>query len=189
MTLGVLALQGAFKSHIDAFARCGVTANEVRTAPQLEDCTALVVPGGESSTMANLFKTFELIDPLRAKLAIDMPVMGTCAGMILMANSISDGQPNQLCFDAIDIAVRRNGYGRQIDSFETDLAVAAIGDPPIRAVFIRAPVVEKIGPDVEVLAELDDVPVLCRQGNIVVSSFHPELTDDDRIHQLFLDTI
>ncbi len=175
--------------HCEALARCGVEAAEIRTAEQLERCHALVVPGGESSTMANLLNTFDLIDPLRSKLAAKMPVLGTCAGMILMAKTISDGQPDQLCFDAIDLAVRRNGYGRQVDSFEADLDIAVVGQPPVRAVFIRAPMVENVGTRVEILAEFDQVPVLCRQDNILVSSFHPELTEDDRIHELFIQMV
>ncbi|MCL4163840.1 UNVERIFIED_CONTAM: hypothetical protein GTU68_021599 [Idotea baltica] len=139
--------------------------------------------------MANLLKTFELVEPLAKLLADGLPTFGTCAGMILLARNISDGQPDQLSFDAIDIDVRRNGYGRQINSFEADLTVAGLDGPPIRAAFIRAPMVERVGEDVEVLARYEDIPVLCRQGSVLVSSFHPELTADDRLHHLFFDEI
>ena len=139
--------------------------------------------------MVKLLETFELDEPLAKLLAAGMPTFGTCAGMILLASSISDGRPDQLCFDAIDIDVRRNGYGRQINSFEADLDVDILGGPPLRAVFIRAPLVERAGADVEVLARYEGVPVLCRQDHVLVSSFHPELTDDDRLHRYFLDRL
>lgn len=191
--VGVLALQGAFAKHVEALGRCGVDAFEVRTAEQLDRCQALVVPGGESTTMLNLLATFDLVDPLAKLLADGMPTFGTCAGMILLAASVSDGRDDQISFGAIDLDVRRNGYGRQIDSFEADLAVEAIGPPDLRAVFIRAPVVERVGAEVEVLAVEDrgdgPVPVLCRQGPVLVSSFHPELVDDDRLHRYFIDEI
>jgi 5'-phosphate synthase pdxT subunit len=139
--------------------------------------------------MSNLLRTFDLVEPLAKMLDEGLPVFGTCAGMILLAASISDGRSDQVNFGAIDIAVRRNGYGRQIDSFETDLAVAELGPDPLTAVFIRAPVVESVGPDVEVLASVEADPVLCRQGSILVSSFHPELTHDLRLHRYFLDEV
>ncbi|MEM9561169.1 MAG: pyridoxal 5'-phosphate synthase glutaminase subunit PdxT [Actinomycetota bacterium] len=185
--VGVLALQGAFARHVEALARCGAEAFEVRTPDQLDRCEALVLPGGESTTMLKLLATFELLDPLRKLLADGLPVFGTCAGMILLATEVTDGRDDQISFEAIDLDVRRNGYGRQVDSFETDLAVPAIGEPPLRAVFIRAPMVERAGPDVEVLARHDEVPVLCRSGPVLTSSFHPELIDDDRLHRFFLD--
>jgi 5'-phosphate synthase pdxT subunit len=184
--VGVLALQGAFARHVEAVAGLGYESFEVRNAAQLERCDALVLPGGESTTMSNLLKTFDLVDPLTTMLAGGLPVFGTCAGMILLADSISDGREDQISFGVIDIAVRRNGYGRQIDSFETDLAVAELGDDPFTAVFIRAPVVEAVGAGVDVLASVDGDPVLCRQGPILVSSFHPELTEDLRLHRYFL---
>lgn len=188
-SVGVLALQGAFARHVEALERCGAEATEVRTAAQLERCQALVLPGGESTTMIKLMKTFEL-DGLLGKMLDDgLPTFGTCAGMILLARSVSDGQPDQLSFDAIDIDVRRNGYGRQINSFETELDVAVLGDPPLTAAFIRAPVVERIGAEVTALAHYEDDVVLCRQGSVLVSSFHPELTADDRLHQYFLDEV
>lgn len=192
--IGVLALQGAFARHVEAIRRCGAEASEVRSADQLTRCDALVIPGGESTTMLNLLRTFEMVEPLGKLLGDGMPTFGTCAGMILLAASVSDGRPDQTSFGAIDIDVRRNGYGRQVDSFEADLDVAVLGPPPLRAVFIRAPVVERVGDGVEVLATEDasgsgPVPVLCRQGPVLVSSFHPELTDDDRLHRWFLDEV
>jgi 5'-phosphate synthase pdxT subunit len=193
VNIGVLALQGAFAAHVEALHRCGVAAFEVRTAEQLERCDALVIPGGESTTMLKLLATFELVEPLAKLLDGGLPTFGTCAGMILLAREVSDGRDDQISFGAIDIDVRRNGYGRQVDSFEADLPVGAIGEPPLRAVFIRAPVVERVGADVEALATVDrgdgPVPVLCRQGSVLVSSFHPELVDDDRLHRYFIDEV
>jgi len=185
----VLAVQGAFALHAEALARCGLAPVEVRRADQLAEVDALVMPGGESTTMSKLMNAFELTEPLGKRLADGMPVFGTCAGMILLAGRISDGRPDQISFGAIDIDVRRNGYGRQVDSFEADLDIPAVGGPPVRAVFIRAPVVERVGPAVEVLAEVGGIPVLCRQGPILVASFHPELSGDDRLHQLFLRSV
>ncbi|MDH3678988.1 MAG: pyridoxal 5'-phosphate synthase glutaminase subunit PdxT [Acidimicrobiia bacterium] len=187
--IGVLALQGAFARHVDVLRRCGAEAFEVRRADELAALDALVIPGGESTTMIKLMTSFDLVDPLAKLLADGVPVFGTCAGMILLGADVSDGQPDQLCFGAIDIGVRRNGYGRQIDSFEADLTVAGVDGGPITGVFIRAPVVERTGPDVEVLASFEGDPVLCRQGPVLVSSFHPELTDDDRLHRLFLGSV
>ena len=187
--VGVLALQGAFARHVEALRRCGVDASEVRTPDHLSRCDALVVPGGESTTMSKLLVTFELDEPLAKLLGDGLPTFGTCAGMILLAAAISDGRPDQLSFGAIDLDVRRNGYGRQVDSFEADLHVEALGQPPLRAAFIRAPVVERVGAGVEVLASFEGVPVLCRQGPVLVSSFHPELSDDDRLHHYFLERV
>jgi 5'-phosphate synthase pdxT subunit len=185
--IGVLALQGAFARHIEALDAIGVKTSEVRTRAQLDECEALVLPGGESTTMSMLLERFELFDPLNERLHDGMPVFGTCAGMILLSNHISDGRADQRNFSAIDIGVRRNGYGRQIDSFESDLAVDGL-DAPFHAVFIRAPVVEAVGDEVEVLGGIDDTPVVLRQGPVLVASFHPELTADTRIHELFLDS-
>lgn len=190
LPVGVLALQGAFARHVEALERCGADAFEVRNIEQLARCRALVIPGGESTTMVKLMATFDLVEPMRELLDRGVPVFGTCAGMILLADGVSDGRPDQISFSAIDVDVRRNGYGRQIDSFESDLPIPAIvGDEPFRAVFIRAPLVERVGDGVEVLAREGDVPVLCRQGSILVSSFHPELTDDDRLHRYFLSDV
>jgi pyridoxal 5'-phosphate synthase pdxT subunit len=186
--VGVLALQGAFAEHRVALSRLGCDAIEVRTPAQLATVEALAMPGGESTTMTRLLHTSGLFDALSHRLADGLPVFGTCAGMILLASSVLDGRPDQRPFAAIDIAVRRNGYGRQIDSFEADLVVDGL-DEPFRAVFIRAPKVESVGANVRVLATCDDAPVLVRGGEhsqILCASFHPELTADTRIHQLFL---
>ncbi len=186
--VGVLALQGAVRPHIDALATLGATPVEVRTPAHLDDVSALVLPGGESTTMSKLLDTSGLRPALSERLADGMPALGTCAGMILLARSVLDGRPDQRSLGAIDIAVRRNAFGRQVDSFEADLVVA--GDPaPMPAVFIRAPVIEEAGPQVDVLASVGDRPVLARQGPVIVASFHPELTDDLRLHRLLLEEI
>lgn len=187
MKVGVLALQGASGLHVDLLTGLGQAATPVRTPEQLADVDALVMPGGESTTMSMLLDRNGLTEPLRTRLADGMPVFGTCAGMILLAREVLDGRPDQVSFGAIDLAVRRNAYGTQRESFEADLAVEGLDGPPLRAVFIRAPVVEAVGPEVEVLATCDGRPVLCRQGPVLVAAFHPELADDDRVHQLFLE--
>jgi 5'-phosphate synthase pdxT subunit len=187
-TIGVLALQGAFARHIAVLGGLGHEAVEVRRPDELAAVDALFLPGGESTTMSMLLESSGLFEPLAARLAADLPVFGTCAGMILLAAHIADGRADQRCFGAIDIDVRRNGYGRQVDSFDEPVAVVGLDDP-FPASFIRAPVVERTGAGVAVLARVDSSPVLCTQGAVFVASFHPELSDDDRLHQLFLDTI
>jgi 5'-phosphate synthase pdxT subunit len=182
--VGVLALQGAFAAHERALTQVGVATRQVRVPSQLDGLAGLVMPGGESTTMSRLLDTSGLFDPIAKLLADGLPVFGTCAGMILLATEVLDGRADQRSFGAIDIGVRRNGYGRQIDSFETDLDVGA--DAPFHAVFIRAPKVERTGAGVEVLARHDDVPVLVRHGSVTVASFHPELTDDARLHRMFV---
>lgn len=185
--IGILALQGAVDLHATALSRLGLEPVLVRTPAQLDTVDALILPGGESSAMSKLLVINGLLEPLRDRLHAGMPALGTCAGMILLATGVLDGRPDQQSFSAIDIDVRRNAFGRQNDSFETDLELAAIGEAPVHAVFIRAPVVERTGPEVEVLATIDDGrPVACRQGGVIVTSFHPELADDLRVHQLFL---
>ena len=184
--IGILALQGAVREHAEAFTRLGVDTIAVKTPAQLELIDALALPGGESTTMSMLLEKSELFDPVQKVLDGGMPVLGTCAGMILLATDVLDGRSDQRSFGAIDIAVRRNAWGRQVDSFEADLDVPLLGEAPFDAVFIRAPRVERVGPDVEVLASIDDEPVLCRSGSVVVASFHPELSGDLRIHELFL---
>lgn len=186
MRVGILALQGAVTNHADAFTRLGADTVLVKTPEQLDRIDALALPGGESTTMSMLLEKSELFDPVHKLLADGMPAFGTCAGMILLASEVLDGRADQRNFGVIDISVRRNAWGRQVDSFEAHLAVPAAGDEPFDAVFIRAPRVERVGDDVEVLASIDDEPVLCRSGSIVVASFHPELSGDPRIHQLFL---
>jgi 5'-phosphate synthase pdxT subunit len=188
--VGVLALQGAFSAHARVLAELGADTVEVRTPVELGRLDALVMPGGESTTMSMLLDSSGLFDPLAARLADGLPVLGTCAGMILLSAKVVDGRPDQRSFGAIDLTVRRNAYGRQLDSFETDLEVHGLngaGDRrPFHAVFIRAPWVERVGPGVEVLAEHDGHVVLARQGKVTVAAFHPELSGDPRIHAQFL---
>ena len=186
MKVGVLALQGAALAHARALAELGAAAIEVRTPDDLSSADALIVPGGESTTISLLLDSADLRGPIAERLVGGMPAFGTCAGMILLAADVLDGRHDQQSFGAIDIAVRRNAFGRQVDSFEADLAVDGIDGPPFPAVFIRAPVVERAGEGVDVLASVEGRPVLCRQGAVLVSSFHPELSDDLRLHELFL---
>jgi pyridoxal 5'-phosphate synthase pdxT subunit len=186
--VGVLALQGAFRAHEEALSALGIESRQVRTPAQLAQVDALVMPGGESTTMSKLLESSRLFDPLAERIAGGMPVFGTCAGMILLATEVLDGRPDQRSFAAIDLAVRRNGYGRQVDSFETDIDVAGL-DEPFHAVFIRAPKVESVGDDVEVLAAHEGVPVFARHDAVFVASFHPELTGDARLHAEFVRSI
>jgi pyridoxal 5'-phosphate synthase pdxT subunit len=187
--VGVLALQGAFAAHARTLADLGAEAVLVRRPEHLDGVDALVLPGGESTTMSMLLESSGIADPLAARLADGMPAFGTCAGMILLGREVLGGRSDQRCYGAIDIAVRRNAFGRQVDSFEADLHVDGIDDDarPFRAVFIRAPFVERTGSGVDVLAEVDGHPVLCRQGPVLVAAFHPELSDDRRLHELFLE--
>jgi pyridoxal 5'-phosphate synthase pdxT subunit len=190
--VGILALQGAFRAHESVLHRLDVATRQVRTPADLEAVDALIMPGGESTTMSRLLDTAGLFLPLERRIAAGMPVFGTCAGMILLAVDVLDGRADQRTFRAIDIAVRRNGYGRQIDSFERDIALdTTFGPPsiPFHAVFIRAPKVERVGADVTVLASLDGTAVLAQQGSVVVASFHPELTADARLHEHFLSIV
>jgi 5'-phosphate synthase pdxT subunit len=187
-TIGVLALQGAFAAHAERLRAVGASTRDVRTPAQLKVVDALVVPGGESTTMSNLLGSTELFDPIADRLGDGMPVFGTCAGMILLADKILDGRDDQRHFGVLDITVRRNGYGRQVDSFETDLDLAD-EEQPFHGVFIRAPRVEAVGPDVDVLSSYDGDPVLVRQGQLLAACFHPELTDDVRLHAQFVDLI
>lgn len=183
--VGVLALQGAVAAHAEALRAAGAEPLPVRTPAHLAEVDALVVPGGESTTISKLLDSSGLADPLAERLASGMAAFGTCAGMILLARTVLDGRSDQRSYAAIDLSVRRNAFGRQVDSFESDLTVEGL-DAPFHAVFIRAPVVEDAGPGVEVLARVDDRPVLCRQGPVLVAAFHPELTADRRLHDLFL---
>jgi 5'-phosphate synthase pdxT subunit len=187
MKVGVLALQGAFARHIQVLGGLGAATTEVRTTADLLEVDALVLPGGESTTMSMLLDSSGLHDAVADRIISGMPVLGTCAGMILLARHVADGRPDQRSFAAIEIDVLRNGYGRQVDSFEADLDVTGL-DEPFHGVFIRAPVVEWVGDGVEVLGTVDGRPVLCRQGAVVVASFHPEMSGDGRIHGWFLDT-
>jgi 5'-phosphate synthase pdxT subunit len=194
MKVGILALQGAVDAHARSLTRLGAAVVEVRRAEHLDSIDAIVMPGGESTTMSKLLHRQDLFEPLAERLGAGLPALGTCAGMILLAAEVRDGRPDQRSFGAIDIVVRRNAFGRQVDSFEADLLVDGLADSgldpaPVHAVFIRAPIVESAGPDVEVLASVDGAPVLCRQGPVLVSAFHPELGDDLRIHQLLLNEV
>jgi pyridoxal 5'-phosphate synthase pdxT subunit len=178
MKVGVLALQGDVREHVLVLADAGASPVEVRTREQLEDVSALVIPGGESTTIARLARLYGLVEPIRERAADGMPVLGTCAGMIVMAERVLDGEP---LLSLVDATIRRNAYGRQVDSFETDLDVEGAG--PVRGVFIRAPWVEEVGPDVRVLAEHGGRPVVLEQGNLVAAAFHPELAGDARLHE------
>jgi len=183
--VGVLALQGAFREHVHALGRLGADAVEVRVPADLEGLDALVLPGGESTAMDLLLDSSGLRDPLAERIGAGLPVLGTCAGLILLARDLEDGVEGQRTFAALDVTALRNGYGRQVRSFEADLDLAG-EDAPLRGVFIRAPRITRTGPDVEVLAELDGEPVCVRSGPIMAATFHPELTGDDRLHARFL---
>jgi pyridoxal 5'-phosphate synthase pdxT subunit len=190
LTIGVLALQGAFAEHAMALRRRGADAHEVRRPEHLDGLDALVMPGGESTTMSKLLSSSGLFDVLEAEIRQGLPVFGTCAGLILLATRVLDGRADQHSFGALDIDVRRNGYGRQVDSFEADIDLAGAEPPgPFRAVFIRAPMIDRLGTLVETLATREGVPVLVRQGSVLASSFHPELTADLRIHRYFIEHI
>jgi pyridoxal 5'-phosphate synthase pdxT subunit len=197
VTIGVLALQGDVREHLRAITECGDRSVPVRRIEELESVDGLVIPGGESTTMFKLARTFDLFEPLRQRIKEGLPVFGTCAGMIMLADRIEDGTPDQETLGGLDITVRRNAFGRQVDSFEGDVSFAGL-DEPVHAVFIRAPWVEGTGPEVEVLARIDDQSapgaaagriVAVRQGSLMATSFHPEVDGDGRIHRLFLDLI
>jgi pyridoxal 5'-phosphate synthase pdxT subunit len=187
--VGVLALQGAFAAQARCLGAAGAEPVEVRSSADLAGVDALVIPGGESTTMSMLLESSGLFEAVAGRLADGLPALGTCAGMILLGSEVLDGRADQRCFAAVDIAVRRNAFGRQVDSFEADLLLDDLPEAPFRAVFIRAPFVERAGPDVEVLATVDGHPVLCRQGHVTVAAFHPELSDDLRLHHRFLKEI
>ncbi len=189
--IGVLALQGDTREHLAALREAGATAITVRRRAELDAVDALVLPGGESTTMTLLLEEFDLVEPLRERLAAGMPAYGSCAGMILLAGEILDaGEPGRRArpLGAIDMAVRRNAFGRQVDSFEEDLEFQGL-DAPVHAVFIRAPWVERIGPQVQVLARAGGHAVAVRQGASLATAFHPEVTGDRRVHALFVDIV
>ncbi len=186
LTVGVLGLQGDARRHQDILSASGVTSKRVRQSEDLEQIGCLIMPGGESTTISMMLEANDLLQPLAAKIRAGMPVWGTCAGMILLAREVRGGRDDQVHLAAIDIVVERNAYGRQISSFEASLDIPTIGMPDFPAVFIRSPVVIEAGEEVEVLAEFRGQPVLCRQDNVLVSSFHPELTSDNRLHDMFL---
>ena len=181
----MLALQGDAREHLRALDSAGATPVEVKTAAQLGGVDALVLPGGESTTIGKLLDRFELIEPLRERANDGVPLYGTCAGLILMATEILGSQDAPHRLGVMDVGVRRNAYGRQVDSFESELEVKGL-DASFTAVFIRAPVIERVGDGVEVLATSDEVPVLVRQGHLMASSFHPEMTGDARLHEMFV---
>ena len=183
---GILALQGDVREHCRALESAGAMPVEVRYAEQLADVDALVIPGGESTTIGKLLERFGLLDALKQRALGGMPLYGTCAGLILMASEVEGPHDAPHRMGLLDIDVERNAYGRQVDSFESDLSITGMGDP-FRAVFIRAPVVTRCGPDVEVLAEHEGSPVLVRSGSLLASTFHPEMTGDNRVHELFLE--
>jgi pyridoxal 5'-phosphate synthase pdxT subunit len=183
--VGVLALQGAFREHVRAMEACGARTRLVRLPEDLEGLDGLVIPGGESTTMTMLMERMGLLDAVRRAVAAGVPMLGTCAGMIVLSDRIADGREGQVALHALDIGVRRNAYGRQVDSFETDLDVRGLDGGPFRGVFIRAPVIEEVGA-VEVLAEHEGSPVAVRQGTVLAVAFHPELSGDLRMHREFL---
>jgi pyridoxal 5'-phosphate synthase pdxT subunit len=185
LLIGVLALQGAFREHVRALEACGARTRLVRLPADLEGLDGLVIPGGESTTMTMLMERMGLLRPVADAVRGGLPTLGTCAGMIVLARRITDGRADQAPLGALDIGVRRNGYGRQVDSFEADLRVSGLDDGPFPGVFIRAPVVEEVG-GAEVLAEHDGHPVAVRQGSVMALAFHPELSGDLRLHREFL---
>ena len=188
--VGVLALQGDFREHLAVLGALGADARPIRRPEEIAEIDGLVIPGGESSVIDKLSRMFGLADPLKAAIAAGLPVYGTCAGLIMLADDILDSITGQQGLGGFDIAVRRNAFGSQVDSFETDLDIPVLGDPPVHAVFIRAPVVESVGADVEVLAALDDGRIVAvQQGNLLGTSFHPEMTGETRFHKHFLDII
>ena len=193
MKIGVLALQGDFREHIATLRGLNVESHEVKTLEEIQAVDALVIPGGESTTISKLAIAFGLMDPIRLRIAQGMPVYGSCAGMILLAKEIVDPASEQESFGGIDIKVRRNAFGRQVDSFESDLNVIGIHGDPVKAIFIRAPWVESAGPEVQVLAAVEvdgrSHPVAVRQANALATSFHPEISGDNRIHRYFLEEI
>jgi pyridoxal 5'-phosphate synthase pdxT subunit len=199
--IGVLALQGDVREHVAALEASGARATAVRRRAELSEVDGLVLPGGESTTMSRLLDIFELLTPLRERIAGGLPVYGSCAGMILLATKVLDGREDQHQLGGLDMIVRRNAFGRQVDSFEEDLAFAGVDGGPVHAVFIRAPWVESASPQVEVLARVSDDPqmpggeaaagriVAVRQGSVLATAFHPELTGDTRVHRLFVEMV
>jgi len=188
-TVGVLALQGAFAEHAAALDAVGARPVLVRVPEELAGVDALVLPGGESTTMSKLLDTSGLREPLAALLTEGVPVFGTCAGLILLARDVADGRPDQRGFGVLDVAVVRNGYGRQRDSFEADVTIEAVGEPPFQGVFIRAPRITSVGEAATALASVDGDPVLVSQGTVLAAAFHPELAGDLRLHHLFLERV
>jgi len=194
--IGVLALQGDVREHLAALDDSGADAVGIRRPEELDKVDGIVIPGGESTTMSRLLQVFELLDPLRERLRGGLPAYGSCAGMILLASEVLDTRPDAEHLGAIDMTVRRNAFGRQVDSFESDLEFEGIIGDPIRAVFIRAPWVERVGPGVDVHAQVPAAAgeaagriVAVRQGSVIATSFHPEVTGDRRVHEMFVDLV
>lgn len=188
--VGVFALQGDVREHVALLRALGADVREVRTPQHLADVSGIVIPGGESSVMDKLSRLFGLREPLRERIAHGMPAYGTCAGLIMLADRLNDGIEGQQTLGGLNVAVRRNAFGTQLDSFETDLSVEALGKPPVHAVFIRAPVVDEVGANVDVLATLDDGRIVAvEQGRLLGTSFHPEVSGESRFHQRFLDHV
>jgi 5'-phosphate synthase pdxT subunit len=187
LRIGVLALQGDVREHLRALAECGADAVTVRRPEELAGVDGLVIPGGESTTMSKLAVEFGMLEPVRGRIKTGMPAYGSCAGMIMLAGELLDGRPDQQTFGGIDMTVRRNAFGRQVDSFETDLELDGVG--PARAVFIRAPWVERVGEGVRVLGRAAGRIVAVRQGHLLATAFHPELTGDLRMHRFFTDVV
>ena len=192
--IGVLALQGDVREHVAALTGAGADARPVRRPGELDTVDGLVVPGGESTTISKLVDIFEMREPIDKRIAAGMPVYGSCAGLIMLAAEVLDGRPDQRGFAGVDMTVRRNAFGRQVDSFEAPVAITGVDGGPFHAVFIRAPWVERVGPDVEVLGRVTDGPaagriVAVRQGNLLATSFHPELTGDLRLHRHFVEMV
>jgi 5'-phosphate synthase pdxT subunit len=185
--VGVFALQGDVREHLRVLTSLGAAATGVRRVAELDACDALVIPGGESTTMFKLARTFDLFEPIRQRIKEGMPVFGTCAGMIMLADRIAEGRPDQQTLGGLDITVRRNAFGRQVDSFEEDIEFVGLDGGPVRAVFIRAPWVEEAGDGVDVLARAAGKIVAVRQGALLATSFHPEVTGDTRVHELFVE--
>ena len=189
MKVGVLALQGDVREHIQSLLECGVQAFPVRRSSEIESIDALILPGGESTTIAQLAEVFDVYELIKGRIEQGMPVYGSCAGMILLAKEILDAKVGQKTFGGLDITVRRNAFGRQVDSFESDITFADGSTDLIRAVFIRAPWVEKVGESVQILASVDSHPVAVRTRTALATSFHPELTGDNRIHRYFIEQV
>lgn len=187
MKVGILALQGDFREHTEMLQKIGVESVLIKLPKQLKLVDRLIIPGGESTTIGKLLSIYDLIEPIRKRVKEGMPIWGTCAGAILMAKHISDGLPNQNSLRLMDITARRNAFGSQLDSFETDLKIKQIGTTPLDVVFIRAPILELPGDNVEILAELDDKKIVAvKQNKMIATCFHPELTNDTRFHEYFL---
>ncbi len=184
LTIGVLALQGAVREHIRMLERCGVKAREIKVVSQLEGIDGLIIPGGESTTIGKLIVKYGFVEPIKRLAESGIPIYGTCAGLILIGESVTRGE--QPLLNLMDITVERNAFGRQTESFETDLKIGTLGGGPFKGVFIRAPLIEKTGQEVDVMADVSGKPVMARQRNLLVTAFHPELTDDTRIHDYFI---